>query len=198
MAFRLRGYYWDQRHFFHLISSKSFSLAQCMTGSDFPTGHISNRQLDYFLCKHCVYCCLEKRVYCLLKLRLFVELVSPTPGGAPVWITHTLRVCGFFSLLTNLPSSVALVKVFLFQFLLKFLAYCTENIFFTTSNAHLANFVRASWNLSGEGGGVWQMAKTDEEFAMRYMIGKTSDWGKDAFSFKKANKIKTKWWRQKH
>ena len=68
-------------------------------------------------------------MYCHLKLRLFVELVSPTPGGAPVWITHTLRVCGFFSLLTNLPSSVALVKVFLFQFLLKFLAYCTENIF---------------------------------------------------------------------
>jgi len=75
--------------FFHLISSKSFSLAQCMTGSDFHTGHISNRQLDYFLCKHCVYCCLEKRVYCLLKLRLFVELVSPTPGGAPVWGSHT-------------------------------------------------------------------------------------------------------------
>ena len=34
------------------------------------------------------------------------------------------------------------------------------------------------------------MAKTDEGFAMRYMIGKTSGWGKDAFSFKKANKIK--------
>ena len=40
------------------------------------------------------------------------------------------------------------------------------------------------------------MAKTDEGFAMRYVIGKTS--GEDAFSFKKANKIKTKWWRPKH
>jgi len=42
------------------------------------------------------------------------------------------------------------------------------------------------------------IGETYEGFAMRYMIGKTSGWGKDAFSFKKANKIKTKWWRQKH